>query len=162
MKIRRILTENPEVEQWMLLSQYTYLPNIERYLKAHGFIMPDELLIQYISGCIRKPKHITLPQKTHLSYISPLLLYYGSTNLLAGISALVCGSRLPITNHGMGLSPLNKGDRIADISITPHAPNNGALQQFADVFSNKCDLVHGGAWKVEEILGSIPDLKTGF
>jgi len=153
-----INSENAAKDQWKLLTQYAYPTNIVRYLQQHGFA-DSEKLVEYIAGCFRQSEaYFDAAEKSPID-ISPLLRYYGAATLLAGASALVRGDQLPIKEHGMALNASNI-KRIADVQIIPR--RNGALQQFAGIFSPGCLFVNGEPWTMEEILGSIPDLKQDF
>jgi len=52
--------------------------------------------------------------------------------------------------------------RIADVQVLPGDAKRGALQQFSNIFSESCVLANGTSWTMEEILGSVPDLKREF
>ena len=69
----------------------------------------------------------------------------------------------PVKNHGMRLqAPKAEKSRIADVSILPFDPQFGALQHFCNVFSGGCPVAAHGLWSVEEVLGSVPDLRRDF
>jgi len=153
-----INSENPTKDQWKLLAQYAYPTNIVRYLQQHGFA-GSEKLVEYIAGCFRQSEaYFTAAEESPVD-ISPLLQYYGAVTLLAGASALVQGGQLPIKGHGMALNAIDI-KRVADAQVTPR--RNGALQQFAGIFAPGCLFVNGEPWTLEEIFGSIPDLKRDF
>lgn len=161
MEVIRIPTESPKTHQWRMLSQFAYQANIRKYLAKSGFAAPDAKTVEFIAGCVRQGEaYFAATQNSRLD-IAPLLLYYGATNLLAGVSAMMSGARPEIRHHGMQISPCEEG-RIADISVLPTRPSNGALHRFCDTFSAGCVLPSRVAWTVEEILGSIPDLKRDF
>ena len=153
-----INTENAAKDQWKLLAQYAYPTNITRYLQQHGFA-DSEKLVEYIAGCFRQSEAYFIAADDSPIDISPLLQYYGAATLLAGASTLIRGDQLPIKDHGMSLNASNI-KQIADAQIIPRG--NGALQQFAGIFSPGCLFVNGEPWTMEEILGSIPDLKQDF
>ncbi len=151
-------SENAQKDQWKLLVQYAYPTNIARYLKQHG-LADSEKLVEYIAGCFRQSEAYFIAAETSPIDISPLLQYYGAATVLAGASAMISGAQLPIKEHGMTLNTSNI-ERIADAQIIPRG--NGALHQFAGIFSTGCSFVNGEPWTMEEILGSIPDLKQDF
>lgn len=159
----RINSESPTKDQWKLLAQFAYLTNIARYLKQHGFTKSDSKIVEYIAGCFRQGEAYFTAAENSPTDISPLLQYYGAATLLAGASAMLTGTQLPIREHGMKLNvPNTQRIRIADVQVLPINRKSGALQQFTDTFSRGCLLVNGESWTVEEILGSIPDLKQDF
>lgn len=163
MDISFIKTENPNAEQWKLLLQYSYLTNIHKFLEERGSTS-DERTVNYIAGCIQQSEQYFHAFKSSSLDISPLLLYYGLTNLLAGASALLTGHILKIDEHGLVTLKSDKRlSRIGDLLIKPVNSASGALQQFANVFSDHCPLVpNSDKWSLIEILSSIPDLKNDF
>lgn len=163
MDVRRIATENPKADQWKLLTQFAYPTNIREYLKNRGFADPSLDTLEYIAGCMWQGEaYFTAAENSPLD-IAPLLLYYGAANLLAGVSAMITGVRPAIEHHGMKLKPPDTEPiRIKDAEVKPVLPKIGALQQFCNVFSSGCVLPSEVPWTVEEILGSIPDLKQDF
>lgn len=165
MEVMRIPTENPKTDQWKLLAQFVYPTGIRRYMEKQGITDTDSETVEFIAGCIRQAEAYFVAGENSLLDIVPLLLYYGTANLLAGVSGLVTGKRPTITSHGMRLRlrlPMADKARIADIQVLPEHPRSGALQQFSNIFSDRCLLAKGTSWTVEEILGSIPDLKREF
>lgn len=163
MDVRRIATESPKADQWRLLAQFAYPTNICRYLENHGFAKTDPKTVEFIAGCVRQGEAYFAAAENSPLDIAPLLLYYGAVNLLAGASGMITGVRPAIEHHGMKLEPPDTEPiRIKDAKVKPFLPKNGALQQFCNVFSSGCVLPSRVPWTVEEILGSIPDLKRDF
>jgi hypothetical protein len=163
MNARTIQTEEPRLEQWRLLSRYAYEPNISRFFAARQAPAPSSALAEYIAGCIRQAEAYFSSAVPAPLDIQALLLYYGASNLLAGAGAMIEGRKLPIRTHGMKLREgASGGTRIADLEILPVAPQTGALQLFANVFFPSVVVPAGLPWTVEEVLGSIPDLKEHF
>jgi hypothetical protein len=158
-----IPTENAEQEQWRLLSRLTFSANIEQIMKVNGHVGVSESTIEFISGCLRQSEAYFKTAQVASLDISPLLLYYGTTNLLAGVGAIMYGQKLPILGHGMKLElPSDKHLRIADVRVKPVNANNGGLQLFNNIFSEGSTLVNGEDWTFEEIVGSIPDARQDF
>lgn len=162
LEITNIYSENPSYEQWKLLSQFAYTTNVSNFLTKKGFTTTPELE-EFIAGCIRQSEAYFNAFKNTPLDISPLLLYYGATNLLVGVGSMLQGNKLPITNHGMRLTlPSNAIYRIADTEIQPINSAEGALQNLSNVFSNNCQLVDGSKWLLEEVFSLIPDLRREF
>ncbi len=161
MEVLRITTENPELEQWRLLSQFTYPANVFKHLQAQSFSTVDTEIVELIAGCFRQGEAFFAAASRSPLDISPLLLYYGAANLLAGLYALLTNSKPNITNHGMTI-PNMPASRIADVQILPRSPLDGALQLFCNIFSSGCRIVNGATWTVGEVIGSLPDLKIDF
>jgi hypothetical protein len=151
-------SENAQKDQWQLLAKYAYPTNISRYLTQHG-LTESQTVIEYIAGCFRQSEAYFEAAGNSPIDISPLLQYYGAVTLLAGTSAMLLGAALPINGHGMTLDASNV-KRIADVKVKPRG--NGALHQFSGVFSQGCSFINGVPWTMEEIFGSIPDLKQDF
>ena len=47
--VRNIATENPNDEQWRLLSQYSFPSNARKYLDEHGFKSASDETIELIA-----------------------------------------------------------------------------------------------------------------
>lgn len=163
METIRIATESPKTEQWKLLTQFSYPTNIRRYMSKHGLPTVGDETLEYIAGCIRQGEAYFVAGENSPLDIRPLLLYYGSVNLLAGASAMIMGMQPNIKGHGMRLQ-VGKTQPfvVGQIEILPTKAKDGALQQFANVFSKGCVLINGSSWTVEEVLGSVPDLKREY
>lgn len=161
MNVVRIATEDPVLEQWRILSQFTYPSNIQRYLRENGANTINAEVVELIAGCIRQGEAYYKAAATSPLDISPLLQYYGATNLLSGTYALLTNTKPVTANHGMTLLR-NSAVRIADVNILPRNPEDGALQIFCNLFSNGCEITNGKTWTISEVIGSIPDLKSDF
>ena len=93
-------SENPENDLWREILQYTYEANIKRYSKKHEKEI-DEDTIACIAGSLLQAYEYYKSAKEANLQIAPLLLYYGSTNLLYGMANLIKGEINHIENHGM-------------------------------------------------------------
>jgi hypothetical protein len=194
MKIVRIPTENPQLDQWRLLGQFAYPANIRKYLSQNSVCESNSELEEYIAGCINQAESYFIAAERASLDISPLLLYYGASNLLIGATSLIKGEIKDLSHHGMRIelpkkeikkqkslkaklhekrrnrllkskynnSIESETIRIADYEIIPEKPTFGALQHFCNVFSNGCQITFSGSWTVEEIFGSVPDLRKDF
>ncbi|REJ77961.1 MAG: hypothetical protein DWQ47_16530 [Acidobacteria bacterium] len=157
-----IRSEDPNSEQWTLLSQYSYPIHIRRYATAHGLSFSDDTL-SYVAGSIRQSEAYFTAAKSSPLDISPLLLYYGATILLAGVRSLMTAQTPAAKHHGMRFFlPSGTSTRIADFRIRPVRESDGALQEFANVFGDGCVLPGLGDWTMLEIFSSIPDLRDEF
>jgi len=162
-KLKEIFSEDPDSEQWQMISHFGYLSNIEKFFKERKIKVHDKGFLETIAGSIMQAQEYFNASKVVSLHISPLLLYYGASNLMLGISSLIIGSSLTIENHGMCLE-LNKESsrRIADIEIRPFGSKKGALYQFCRAFYKGTVFPYGDKWTILEILGSIPELKSDF
>lgn len=162
MDTKNIFTESPEDEQWRMLLYFTYPNNIKRHLSKLGNQNPDDELIEGISGSISQAKEYFDAAKASSLQIAPLLLYYGVTNLLKGVSDLAAGKINTILNHGMRLDIPIDYCKIADLEVTPHNPENGALSVFNKRFSPQLNICETGSWKIIDLFSSIPDILDDF
>ena len=163
MQITKIPTEDPIQDQWQLLDQFAYPANIRKYLQQHQIHESTTDLCEFIAGCISQAGAYFQASIAAPLFISPLLLYYGATNLMIGAGSLLTGIIKPIGHHGITLLPPEGADpRIRGFQLRPCHPKNGALTWFCEIFSNGCPITSHGMWSLEEILASVPDLKNDF
>jgi len=159
MKTRKIYAENPLIEQWRILSQYTFIDNISKYHNEKN-ISSNADVKEFISGCLNQSLSYFKVANTANLDIKPPLVYYGAANLLAGSFALLTGNLPPVTTHG--LKVLDNSDRfpLSKIKLRLVAPKSGAAAIYhANFFNNSQKILSSGSeWSVEELLSSIPDL----
>lgn len=159
MEMRKIYTENAEEEQWRIILRYAYENNIKNFLIERGVSSPSEELVENISGSILQAQEYFNASKISTLHISPLLMYYGTTNLYNAIINLTTGQINLIQNHGMQVDITTRNsERIADISVIPRNPSTGALSVFANALSNDTKLCNTGKWSILELIASIPDI----
>ena len=163
MEVIRIATEDPKAEQWRILLQYSYPANVRRYFKENYSVDVSKTLEDCITSCMRQGEaYFVAADKAPLD-ISPLLYYYGMTNLLRGAVVLLKQDVPLITEHGMTLIVSDpKATRIADVRVQPRNAKTGALHIFSEIFSSNYQIVDGHTWNVKEILSLIPELKQEF
>ncbi len=161
-KILRVATENPKETQWRSLARYGYPASIQSYLRDRGLSPAADVDVRFIVASIQQSRAYFSAAENAPLDISPLLFYYGSTNILLGSATLLLGIRPPVKGHGMKLRVPTPFTRMADIEVIPVDVNTGALQHFSDAFSNSCPLVNGSPWTVGELFGSIPDLRAEY
>ena len=113
---REIFTESPEEDLWRELLQYSYRANVSRYLKEHS-LDEDEDTINTIIGSFLQANEYFKASKSANLQISPLLLYYGATNLLLGLTSLMTGKRPEIKNHGMTAIDSTISTYIAEANV---------------------------------------------
>ncbi|MCF6409558.1 YaaC family protein [Pseudalkalibacillus salsuginis] len=131
-----IVTENPEEEQWKLLLRYGYPSNIKKYFDKMQHIHNEEL-IEFIAGSIMQ-SHAYFESAKHSSlYITPLLIYYGVTNLLAGSASLKLGAKIDIKGHGMTMiPPTDLKEGIGKSFITIKDTEYGGFSKFNKIYSS--------------------------
>lgn len=124
---REIFTESPEDDLWRELLQYSYRANVSRYLKEHS-LDEDEDTINTIIGSFLQANEYFKASKSANLQISPLLLYYGATNLLLGLTSLMTGKRPEIKNHGMTAIDSTISTYIAEANVVFGDPNTGGIR----------------------------------
>lgn len=161
MEITNIVTENPEEEQWKLLLRFGYPSNIKKYSDKMQHNSNEELT-EFIAGSIMQ-SHAYFEAAKHSSlYITPLLIYYGVTNLLAGSASLKLGEKIDIRGHGMTMTPptdLKAGIGKSFISIKD--AEYGGFSRFNEIYSSNI-LPNGINLELMELFSIIPDLRNDF
>ena len=156
-----IFSENPENDLWRELLQFTYEANIKRYLAKKGYEV-DEDTINCIAGSFLQANEYYKAAKEDNLQISPLLLYYGTTNLLYGMVNLLSGSINKISNHGMKIFIPDQMNFIADTKIRFLSPVDGGVHVVARAIGVTSDLTGFGDWSLREFLDSIAEIQYDF
>ncbi len=163
--MQKIFTEDPDYEQWQMLSNFIYPSNIKRFFEDRGIKNYEQELVELISGSILQAQEYFYANTLVSLNTSPLLLYYGVVNLLFATSLLESGKKVPIEKHGIKLESTT-GGRLATTKFTPYfSTERGGLFQFCKTFcpDPKISSYSGkDKWTLQEILGSIPELKQDF
>jgi len=161
----KIFTEEPEQEQWQMLSSFIYPSNIKRYFEQKTVENCDEEVVDLISGSILQAQEYFYASNSVSLNTSPLLLYYGAVNLLFAASLLNSGKKVEISNHGIQLE-LATRNRLADTTFIPYfSTEHGGLHQFCRTFCPNINISQYGSqnqWTLLETLGSILELKPNF
>lgn len=157
-----VFTDEPKTRIWQLLNQFSYPKSIRRVLSENGQPAPAEVLVEFISGCLRQAEAYFHAAENAPLHISPLLFYYGATNLVAGGACLITGTRFEVHSHGMKLELPTAGLALADTKLTPIDPNAGALEWFTKTYSSGLSLMGTGTWSLGEVFASISDLSEEF
>src|ERR1700733_8118294 len=130
---RKVASENPETDQWRMLSHYSYARNIQSFFAQNNISNPSDELIEAISGSILQAQAYFKAEKNSPLDIAPLLLYYGTTSLLYAACLLKTGTIPRIKRHGMDIElPASPPLRIADILIRPSNSIRGGLQNYCN------------------------------
>lgn len=154
-------SENPEIDLWRELLQYTYEANIRRYTNKIKITL-DEATTDCVIGSFLQAYEYYKAAKDANLQISPLLLYYGSTNLLYGMSNLLSGKINKIENHGMKIITSGKTKFIADTTIRFCNPSNGGVHIFAKALGFNSNITDFGEWKLREFLDSIAEIHKEY
>lgn len=162
--VTRVATEDPQRDQWRMLSQYGYPENVKKYLRDIGKENWDSELPEFVAGCINQGHSYFQAAAGSRLDISPLLLYYGVSNVMLAVATLLSAEKRQINHHGLKLKDANDGNttRIADVSMRPCNEKDGAMQLFLDAFAPGNRVSSLGEWSVEELIGSIPDLRDEY
>lgn len=158
---REIFTENPEDDLWQELLQFSYRANVVRYLKDHSLNEDGDTINTIIGSFLQANEYFKASKSANL-HISPLLLYYGATNLLLGLTSLITGKRPEIKNHGMTVIDSTISTYIAEASVLFGDPNTGGIHQFARILGFEKDLTKYGEWKLMEFLSSIVEIDQDY
>ncbi len=157
----KIFSENPESDLWRELLQFTYEANIKRFLYKNGSSV-DEDTINCIEGSFLQAYEYYKSAKDANLQIAPLLLYYGTTNLLYGMVNLFSGSIKEIHNHGMKIIIPEKLDYIAETGIRFLSPKDGGVHVIAKSMGYLNNLTSYGDWKLNEFLDSIAEINDDY
>lgn len=157
----KIFTENPEDDLWQELLQYSYKANVLRYFDEHSFAKDEKTIDCIIGSLLQAHEYYSASKNVNLQ-ISPLLLYYGTTNLFFGISTLITGQIPDVQNHGMKPNSSTISNYISDTSISFSDPNHGGIHLFAKIFKYDVDLTTYGSWKLKDFLSSIAEIDSNY
>ncbi len=156
-----VFSENPEKDLWRELLQFSYDANIARYVKKKGLTV-DQEVINCITGSFVQAYEYYRSAQDANTQIAPLLLYYGSTNLLYGMANLLSGSKNTIDNHGMKIFVPEGKTFIADVGIRFLSPKTGGIHVFSRALGYTNDLTGFGDWKLKEFLDSIAEINGDY
>lgn len=159
--MKKVFSEIPNDEIWKRLLIYTYPSNINRYGKKENIIYSPQI-IEIIAGSMAQAKEYFDASKRASLNISPLLMYYGTTNLYTSMLCLKSGTFPPIKNHGMSIDNLDDNSMIGNLKITPKNPKEGALSIFCKFFEPNISICNTGKWTVQELLATIPEILEDF
>ena len=158
---KQIFTENPENDLWQELMQFSYKANVERYLEEHNLVKSEDTINTIIGAFLQANEYFKASKTVNLQ-ISPLLLYYGSTNLLLGLCSLKKGIRPEIKNHGMATLHTTIDNYISEASVRFNDYNFGGIHQFAKIIGFDKDLTKYGEWKMQEFLSAIVEIDRDY
>lgn len=156
-----VFSENPENDLWRELLQFSYEANINRYLSKKGLHANDETINCIVGSFLQADEYYRSAKDANLQ-ISPLLLYYGTTNLLYGMVNLLSGRKNIIANHGMKIFVPAHMSFIADTTIRFLSPSDGGVHVIARAIGFNPDLTNFGDWSLREFLDSIAEISSDF
>lgn len=156
-----VFSENPEKDLWRELLQFTYEANIKRYLAKKGLTANEDTLNSIAGSFLQANEYYKAAADANLQ-ISPLLLYYGSTNLFYGMANLLNGSINKISNHGMKIFIPEQMKFISDTIIRFLSPVDGGIHVVARALGFSSDLTGYGDWILKDFLDSIAEINADF
>ncbi|EKJ86116.1 YaaC-like Protein [Leptospira meyeri serovar Hardjo str. Went 5] len=141
-----------------MLDRFQYSSNIISHFEKHSLIY-DSSLADSISGSIAQSREYFTAAANSSLQISPLLLYYGTTNLYYATYILVNGKLPSINSHGMKLFKPEKLNYIGDIIVKILNSETGAINIYTKLFESQN---MAGNWSLIDFLRSIPELYEIF
>lgn len=169
---RKIFTEAPEEEMWRSLLRFSYKANIKRYFDAHGIRYSEnkdetnytniDILSNSISGALLQADEYYKASKAASLQVSPLLLYYGTTNLLYSMYALEKGKIPDIKNHGIHITTDPEETYIADTELKFDHYKDGGVHQFAPMLGFSGNLCDYRGWSLGDFFDSIAEINDDF
>ena len=152
-----IFTENPEEEIWNHLLQYTYKSKIEKYFEAKNIKFNEEIFDEIKCSILQAKEYYRLSKDADIS-VKPLLIYYGTINLLTACSLLISGEKIIITNHGMKIDETGVDGSLGSWNVRFNNITDGGIHVFLKcITKGKVESVDG-VWKLNELLMSIPEI----
>lgn len=156
-----VFSENPEDDLWRELLQYTYEKNVERYGKEHSLNFSTETKNSIIGSFLQAYEYYHACNSVNLQ-IEPLLLYYGTANLLWGMCNLITGNLNKIENHGMKINVESNFKYIADAKVHFNNITNGGIHVYAKIIGYTEKLVEYNDWKLMDSFASIAEIEKDF
>lgn len=151
-------TNDPVREQWRALLRFAYPAHIRRVFEEFERPAPATGLVESVAGACRQAHaYFTAAAAAPLD-ISPLLLYYGASNLLAAVFTLRRGEAPDVAHHGMTLDPPAANGRVGDAALCCTASARGALSAFAGLLSADPPPAGGERWTLREVVAGLPDV----
>lgn len=168
----KIFTEEPEQELWRTLLQYSYKSNIIKYFEAHNLpIINDsasenniDTLSSTIAGALLQADEYYRASQTVSLHIKPLMLYYGTANMLSAMSILVSGQKSIIKNHGMQIEVNQSQKYIADVRIRFSHQADGGIHVFSKHLGFAKDLCvyNQHPWTLSDFFDSIAEINDDY
>ena len=171
MRTMKVFTEEPEQELWRSLLQFSYKENIQRYFIDHkipmsissenGDSITDDIA-NCIGGALLQAYEYYKASRNVSLQVEPVLLYYGTTNLLYAMSILLTGTVPHISNHGMHIEVNSTESFIADTALRFDHQSDGGIHRFAKDLGFHKNLCEFQPWCLGDFLDSIAEISTDF
>jgi hypothetical protein len=145
-----------------MLLRFSYVDIVNIWWQEREKPADDDLAF-FIASSFQQAKSYFDASLSAQINIKPLLMYYGSINLLIGTLSLVKHNRFDISSHGMVLDDksIYKSCDILSVNLVPK-DQKGALHTIALEMEGVNDILNRGAWSLQEVLRTIPDLALEY
>ena len=167
-----IFAEEPEEELWRCLLKYSYKSNIKRYFKDHDIKTKEnhtdgnsfDIIADAVAGAMLQASEYYSASKLVSLHVEPLMLYYGTTNLLYAMSILLSGEKINIKNHGMRIVMDKQRGYIANTKIIFNNHQDGGIHIYAKNLGFTKDLCsyNKKEWKLYDFIDSIAEIQEDF
>ena len=160
----KVFTEEPELELWRSLLQFSYKANISRYFDDNNIEKKaaDDILENSIAGAILQAYEYYMMSKSVSLQVEPLLLYYGTTNLLYGLYVLMNGEIPNIKYHGIQIIDGQNTEYIAETKLKFNHKEDGGFRAFAGNLGFDTYLGDYNPWQLWDFLDSIVEIQDDF
>lgn len=156
-----VFTENPEEELWKKLLQYAYKARVLKYYSDNSIHIEgkEAILSEIVIGSFLQAHEYYYLSKTATLHTSPLLLYYGTINLLLGACTLFFGEELAIKNHGMKIKPSDTSTDIGSSKVCFVSKHDGGIHVFKQIIEAQTQVSPDlEELSIKEMLLSIPEI----
>lgn len=160
MKSEYYYSDCPEEDIWLNLKHYSYIENIKRYFSEKGLEVNDDLS-EVISGSILQAYEYFEASKSASLQTAPLLLYYGSINLLYGSSCLLSGIKLEVKGHGMRLGSNEQLKAILENKVKVINTDFGGFSTYVNALE-ATQVTESIEFTISELLSSIPEIHKEY
>jgi len=165
-----VFTEEPDKELWRSLLQYSYRANIKRYFDENNIAYEEtggsesqlDNICNSVAGALLQADEYFKASKVVSLQVEPLLLYYGTTNLLFALYVLITGQVPVITNHGMRIEIEKTHEYIADTKVYFNHSADGGIHKFVNCLGLSIDLCNYPNWNLVDFLDSIAEIRDDF
>lgn len=150
-------SEDPESDIWNSLKNYSYNGYLEEFFSKRNTDFEQNML-DTISGSLVQAFEYFEASKIVSLQTSPLLLYYGTINLLYAATCLKKGRVVEIIGHGLSLIKSTLDDKnLLDIEIQVYNKKGSGLKEYINSLS-ETQIDQRLHLKLGDILSSIPEL----
>ena len=164
MKSKNIYTISSETDIWKQILYYSYSDKIREYLGNTFEQLIENTLTESISGSILQAKEYFDAAKSASLQIKPLLLYYGTTNIMIAFAKLKMKKQLEINEHGMRIIKDEEINfkNIEATKIKTLNPTTGMLSVLSYIYGFQRNICDTEFWTIRELIASIPDLYNDY